>query len=56
MIVVKEKKSKIKVFTIEYDIDENGRPNSQMTINNVQWKFSKKSEKFPKWLESFWTV
>ena len=40
---MKVKKSKIKVFTIEYDIDENGRPNSQMTINNIQCKISKKS-------------
>ena len=40
---MKVKESKVKVFTIEYDIDENGRPNSQMTINNVKFKCSQKA-------------
>ena len=35
------KYKKSKVFTIEYDIDENGRPNSQMTINMVQYRCPK---------------
>ena len=40
---MKAEKSKVKVFTIEYDIDESGRPRSQMTINNVKFKCSQKS-------------
>ena len=38
---MKVKKSTVNVFTIEYDIDDDGRPNSPITINKVQYRCPK---------------